>query len=432
MNVPAGLLLPETFLTSPAFLFLSTVVAFNTIVYVGLTISKLTPWPHQLRPDQTRAALARLGIRMRPSHPRHARESAHEPQAEEPLPLALARTEIPLAVGFLGGVNILFALGGGLATGFSHPAQIAASVAIGAILIFGSVVLGHHRVNPHALMWGWVITCTSMVMKLLWDSYLTSDQLPFFYGLLIMTFAVPVTLAWAPALTGGLLMSAAIVAGHIVLLEGRNDIVMLALAALALAIAVVQLELRLAMVAKMAGHEQALEAVAAADPVIGSLSRRGIVSLAEGLADSAERMGAPVFVLMVKIGDLAEINRLYGYEYGDTVMRTAAEVLHGCCHPGDLVGRWTGSRFVVLGIGDGPQLDAFSTHVIEGIRASGIDIGKTPVTVTVGTHTADPRSTTFEDMVAAAEKHLKSQVTRGGDAISTDNSTVSIEPGTGN
>jgi len=429
VNAPAGLLLPSSFLTSPTFLILSTIVAINTIVYVGLTIAKITPWPHQLRPDQTRAALARFGIQVRASNARHTRDPGHEPQAEEPLPLALARTEIPLAFGFLGGVEILFALGGGVATGFSHPMQIALSIAVGAILIFGSVIVGHHRVNPRILMWGWVLVCTAIVVQHVWDSHLMNDQLPALYGLLVMIFAVPVTLAWIPALTGGLLMFATIVAGQIIMIDGRDTVFTVVLAVLALAVAVVQLELRLAMVTKMSSHEQALEAVAGADPVTGSLSRRGILGLAEGLADTAERVGASVFVLMVKIGPLADLNRLYGYEFGDTLMRTAAEVLHGCCHPGDLVGRWTGSRFVVFGVGDGPKPEAFIDNAVEGIRASGVEIGKIPVTVSIGICTADPRRTTFEDMIAAAEKHLKSQQTR--DAASAGNDDVAGSDGSG-
>lgn len=416
MTAPTGLLLPTTFLTSPAFLVLATIVAVNTIIYVGLSIAKMTPWPHQLRPDQTRAALARLGIRPRDSHARHALESGQSLPDEEPLPLALARTEIPLAFGFLGGVEILFALGGGVATGFAHPAHLAASVAIGAMLIFGSVLLGHHHVNPRVLMWVWVLACTAVVVNLVWDSYLTSNQLLIFFGLLVMVFAVPVTLAWAPALIGGLLMFTVIVAGQILFMEGRDDLFIVVLGVLSLAIAVVQLELRLAMVAKMAAHEQALESVAGADPVVGSLSRRGLLSLAGGLADTAERVGSPVFVAMVKIGPMADLNRLYGYEYGDAVMRTAAEVLHGCCHPGDLVGRWTGSRFVVLGVGTGPQPEAFGASVADGIHACGTDIGKIPVTVSIGICTADPARTTFEEMVSAAEKHLKSQRNQDVDA----------------
>lgn len=39
----AGILLPEDVLTSTWFITLATVVAFNTIVYMGLTLAKLIP-----------------------------------------------------------------------------------------------------------------------------------------------------------------------------------------------------------------------------------------------------------------------------------------------------------------------------------------------------------------------------------------------------
>ena len=46
-NITAGLLLPESTLTSPMFFLVATAVAFNTIIYLTLTISKFIPWPKQ-------------------------------------------------------------------------------------------------------------------------------------------------------------------------------------------------------------------------------------------------------------------------------------------------------------------------------------------------------------------------------------------------
>lgn len=57
-----GILLPESVLSSTWFALLATVVAFNTIVYVGLTLSKLMPLPKQIHPSQVRRWLAIAGM----------------------------------------------------------------------------------------------------------------------------------------------------------------------------------------------------------------------------------------------------------------------------------------------------------------------------------------------------------------------------------
>jgi hypothetical protein len=43
MLVPMGLVLPEEFLSSPAFEFLAAFVALNTIMYAALAIAKMLP-----------------------------------------------------------------------------------------------------------------------------------------------------------------------------------------------------------------------------------------------------------------------------------------------------------------------------------------------------------------------------------------------------
>jgi GGDEF domain-containing protein len=55
--VISGLLLPESILNEPWFRTFTLFVAFNTIVYLGLTVSKLAPWPAQIRPARVRTIL---------------------------------------------------------------------------------------------------------------------------------------------------------------------------------------------------------------------------------------------------------------------------------------------------------------------------------------------------------------------------------------
>ena len=56
MNLLAGILLPSSVLSSPWFATLVAFVSLNTLIYVGLTIAKLTRWPRPVHPAHVREA----------------------------------------------------------------------------------------------------------------------------------------------------------------------------------------------------------------------------------------------------------------------------------------------------------------------------------------------------------------------------------------
>jgi len=56
MNLLAGILLPSSVLSTPWFATLVAFVSLNTLIYVGLTIAKLTRWPRQVHPAHVREA----------------------------------------------------------------------------------------------------------------------------------------------------------------------------------------------------------------------------------------------------------------------------------------------------------------------------------------------------------------------------------------
>ena len=48
MNVTAGILLSQDVLAATWFQVLAAAVAFNSLVFLGLTVAKLIPWPQHL------------------------------------------------------------------------------------------------------------------------------------------------------------------------------------------------------------------------------------------------------------------------------------------------------------------------------------------------------------------------------------------------
>ncbi|HET7902090.1 MAG TPA: hypothetical protein VFL59_12965 [Candidatus Nanopelagicales bacterium] len=55
-----GVLLPSSILSSPWYATLVAFVSLNTLIYVGLTIAKLTRWPRQVHPARVREARRRV------------------------------------------------------------------------------------------------------------------------------------------------------------------------------------------------------------------------------------------------------------------------------------------------------------------------------------------------------------------------------------
>lgn len=61
MKLLAGILLPSSVLSSPWYATLVAFVSLNTLIYVGLTLAKLTRWPKQVHPAHVREARRRAG-----------------------------------------------------------------------------------------------------------------------------------------------------------------------------------------------------------------------------------------------------------------------------------------------------------------------------------------------------------------------------------
>jgi diguanylate cyclase (GGDEF)-like protein len=133
--------------------------------------------------------------------------------------------------------------------------------------------------------------------------------------------------------------------------------------------------------------------LASTDPLTGLLTRNGLLALASSLSAAVERTGGNVYVSLVDINDLARANADYGMAYGDSVVTSVGRAITASVPEGDLIARWDGDCFLVLGIGDRPD-------------ASGVTLGKVPVTVSVGSASGNPSSTTIDALVTASAAEL--------------------------
>jgi len=101
--------------------------------------------------------------------------------------------------------------------------------------------------------------------------------------------------------------------------------------------------------------ERNLENMAVSDNLTGVFNRSGLRMMGVELMAIAHRQKAPVFAIFADVDGLKAVNDGAGHDAGDTVLRLVAEQLDSTFRKGDLVARWGGDEFIVLGIGIAPD-----------------------------------------------------------------------------
>jgi diguanylate cyclase (GGDEF)-like protein len=89
------------------------------------------------------------------------------------------------------------------------------------------------------------------------------------------------------------------------------------------------------------------------DPLTGVANRKGLELVARPMIDLARRQGHAVHCLVVDVDTLRGINEAHGVREGDEVLLAVADALKVATRTTDIVARWGGDEFVLLGPGTG-------------------------------------------------------------------------------
>ncbi|MET0739943.1 MAG: GGDEF domain-containing protein [Candidatus Nanopelagicales bacterium] len=142
-----------------------------------------------------------------------------------------------------------------------------------------------------------------------------------------------------------------------------------------------------ALAAALARAEQ--EAVR--DALTGLLNRRGLDLFAVPLLEGARRRGYAVHCLFVDVNGLKQVNDAGGHGAGDALLVAVAEALQSVTRSSDVVIRWAGDEFCVVGLGPGMRPDELEARLAT-------------MSVTVGAAGVEPwEDGTIEDLLAAAD-----------------------------
>lgn len=401
-----GVLLPETILEQPWFTAFALFVALNTIVYLGLTLAKIIPWPEQVHPRQVRATLPASWLkdgsatnlmegRMSESQIRsRAAEDNSDPFAKARADSA--RATVPLGLAFLGALIVIFALVNALISPTGQDLARLISVLFGLAMLILAQTLDRRKVRTTTMVLVMAVMTILFTAQLAWDAVKLDSAVTLTYCIVALTVMPAITLAWRPALITGILQWGIIVtAGYFI--EAVDTLLWTVAALSGLLAGLVILRLRLNNIDRLTLEELRRNTAATLDPLTGLLSRQGLASVAESVDRATEDPSRGRYIVQVDIKGMSEINRRYGIDYGDAVIDSTAQIMRNMCVDGDQAARWSGDVFLLLGFGPAPVADDFADRVNQALADSGLALGKLPVEVRA--QVVSGRETTFQGLL---------------------------------
>jgi diguanylate cyclase (GGDEF)-like protein len=136
-----------------------------------------------------------------------------------------------------------------------------------------------------------------------------------------------------PELLGSLLPVAAVGAAAVVALAWRRRVMLLT--------------------ARLVAADEAAGVLAVRDPLTGAVNRQGLEMVAGPMLENARRQGEAVHCLLVDVDDFRRVNEEAGAQAGDEVLRAVLAALTSAVRTTDVVARWSGDEFAVVGPGTG-------------------------------------------------------------------------------
>ncbi len=156
-------------------------------------------------------------------------------------------------------------------------------------------------------------------------------------------------------------------------------------------------------------RERRLEHLARRDDLTGEFNRHHLTEILEQTLDEATRFRSSCGFLLVGIDNLGGINRSYGYDTADQVIRAVSQRLRRLMRGRDVLGRYSGNKFgIVLKDCTPDDMAVAADRLATGIRDELVptDSGAIAVTVTIGGVTAPRHARTIIDVLARAQEAL--------------------------
>ena len=316
--------------------------------------------------------------------------------------LSVARRETPRALAVVGACFVVVTTANALFGPPMEPALLLLNAAVAALLLTAATLVRVPRMPARAWTWAAALCALAMVSAGQVQVWLDPDGAAFAYVLLIIVAYAPLTLNRGPAA----IVAVPMVAGCFVIsrpwpAEEATDWMIASLAAVGIGMALLWLRLR--SIDEMAELSAQVGAFATRDPLTGALNRHGVEERVPQLVGMAVRQHEPVFAMFLDIVGLKRANDVHGHHFGDQVIIVVADAVRASARSGDLVGRWGGDEFIVLGIGRAQQPDIFVQRVVDHIRHGAVDVHDWPIDVSIGSAVSIADDVDLEELIGRAD-----------------------------
>jgi diguanylate cyclase (GGDEF)-like protein len=156
---------------------------------------------------------------------------------------------------------------------------------------------------------------------------------------------------------------------------------------------------------------EAREAAAQAevrDPLTGVANMSGLTLLGGQVIEAARRHGDAVHCIVLDVDGLGVVNHQLGRLVGDEVLVGVSDALIGATRSGDVVARWGGDEFVVIGAGAGPSALEVERRVRAGlVEAPPASPSVWPGRVSAGRAVKEPwDDDTLESLLERADREM--------------------------
>jgi diguanylate cyclase (GGDEF)-like protein len=154
------------------------------------------------------------------------------------------------------------------------------------------------------------------------------------------------------------------------------------------------------------------------DPLTGLANSSVLRQELEALLNRARLDRTRTALIVIEVGELAEINNSHGRMIGDEVVRAVVARIKSVMRPGDRLYRADGTRFALVAGDVGPVLtaDRLAEHIIEPLNAAyEFDNELIPAPAVIGVAVSDVQGTLLDDLLedSAAAVYKAAQLGAG-------------------
>ncbi|MDP1877625.1 MAG: GGDEF domain-containing protein [Actinomycetota bacterium] len=323
--------------------------------------------------------------------------------------LAVAIREYPRTLYFAGGMLVLFTVID-IVTPNQNPATRDLRVYVVylcmAAALFGlGALLSGDAVPEAARKWVFAAGGILMGLGLAVNVVVVRETSAYAIMLLLLTVCGAATLAWWPFA----LECAAILATCVWLLWSLpidHPVNWFLLTIGSACVGAVLLAVRLGTVDELAAATAQVQRMAMTDALTGLLNRHGLDEHLPVLAAASGRLDLDLFAAFVDIRGLKAANDRLGHEFGDLVIQSAARTVAAATRQGDLVARWGGDEFVVVGIGSLTEAEALAQRIEATQRWPEADPGQWSGSLSVGLAVRRAGAEPIADLVSRADEDM--------------------------